>query len=373
MYYEKRTPEFGRGLYASKEIRIGTRIMVCEPLAICLSTLRVYDTCSYCFMGCSQLRECPECRFVRYCSTECMINDKKSHRMECTLRPTVDSALAGRMVARAAVSSDVWKLHKGEQKGDDLFSQLFSHIKCNMFSVLSTGLDPFAPEIGTGIFYPLSLVNHACDPNCEYFFQGRTAVLVAKRTIEKDEQLFVSYCVMDVREKRRNALKHFEVLCKCYMCDDKFDKCCWKCLRCGSKSSEEDNQIICNKCHFVSSELVNQSNCSLEHLNNIEKLSLPNNIHFLNLKINLCLEFYFDRKECFIDDVDWIPSWCPIKKRFFILHSLSLKKNTLKYCKEMIQLFNCFAFDLPPMAENIQPEIAMSIFRNLYDDQHIHS
>lgn len=48
-------------------------------------------------------------------------------------------------------------------------------------------------EIGSGIFAYASLFNHSCSPNLFRFFIDGQQVYIAKKPIEKNQQLFVGY------------------------------------------------------------------------------------------------------------------------------------------------------------------------------------
>lgn len=72
--------------------------------------------------------------------------------------------------------------------------------------------------------YPLSLINHACNPNCVEFFYGKTKVVRATHFIPPGGSLTVSYgdsFLSADRDSRRDAImKPFHFTCTCEACEN---------------------------------------------------------------------------------------------------------------------------------------------------------
>jgi len=84
---------------------------------------------------------------------------------------------------------------------------------------------PTDPVPMVGLFLILSNMNHDCKANVEIRQAEGTGnevsvTLVAKRDIEPDEELCISYCPSDVTElsQRRAWLKHWCFTCECALC-----------------------------------------------------------------------------------------------------------------------------------------------------------
>lgn len=93
----------GRGLFAQKAFKPGDLVFSTpRPYVAELDTVRVRDTCSWCFVrqpggeegespislqpggGGIELKPCSACRTVRYCSTTCQSKSwKREHKYEC--------------------------------------------------------------------------------------------------------------------------------------------------------------------------------------------------------------------------------------------------------------------------------------------------
>ncbi|KAJ8288682.1 hypothetical protein COCON_G00013410 [Conger conger] len=93
---------------------------------------------------------------------------------------------------------------------------LEGHVTCNCFSISDGELQ----EVGVGLYPSVSLLNHACGPNCVMVFEGGTLRLRAVRDIRPLEELTISYTdVMTPSQERRKRLQEqYYFLCECDRC-----------------------------------------------------------------------------------------------------------------------------------------------------------
>ncbi|KAG5857365.1 hypothetical protein ANANG_G00018700 [Anguilla anguilla] len=89
-------------------------------------------------------------------------------------------------------------------------------VTCNCFSISDGELQ----EVGVGLYPSVSLLNHACRPNCVMVFEGRILRLRAVRDIRPLEELTISYTdVMTPSQDRRKGLREqYCFLCECERC-----------------------------------------------------------------------------------------------------------------------------------------------------------
>lgn len=73
----------GRHLRAKHSVTTGEVVAVEVPYSSVLLPARYYSHCSLCFLHAPALIECPQCTTAMYCSTDCLIKDKKKHEFEC--------------------------------------------------------------------------------------------------------------------------------------------------------------------------------------------------------------------------------------------------------------------------------------------------
>jgi hypothetical protein len=90
-------------------------------------------------------------------------------------------------------------------------------------ATVASKLDARAPVVG-GIYRTQSSVNHSCDPNCAAPVAGPGGdcklVLVAKREIQKDEEITFSYVdeSLPTHERKRILLVNYHFDCNCPRC-----------------------------------------------------------------------------------------------------------------------------------------------------------
>ncbi|KAJ8393055.1 hypothetical protein AAFF_G00069590 [Aldrovandia affinis] len=95
-------------------------------------------------------------------------------------------------------------------------SSCTKEVTCNCFSISDGELQ----EVGVGIYPSVSLLNHACRPNCVMVFEGRTLLLRAVRDIQPLEELTISYTDMmrPSKERRKRLQEQYYFLCQCEYC-----------------------------------------------------------------------------------------------------------------------------------------------------------
>ena len=74
-----------------------------------------------------------------------------------------------------------------------------------------------------GVFALFSRLNHGCDANCEFAFDGSVMRVTTIRAVPKDVELTINYRPNDlaasVMERQVQLLRAFEFLCQCAACE----------------------------------------------------------------------------------------------------------------------------------------------------------
>eukprot|EP00899_Mesostigma_viride_P010408 jgi/Mesvir1/19369/Mv10416-RA.1 len=81
--------------------------------------------------------------------------------------------------------------------------------------------------VGTGAFLLLSMYNHSCAPNVEpQWTKDATATVVAKRDVEKGEELYVSYIDADMptSQRQRTLQWAYGFTCQCCRCKEGLER-----------------------------------------------------------------------------------------------------------------------------------------------------
>jgi hypothetical protein len=83
----KQSKEYGKGLVATKDFRVGDVLMVEDNFAYSLKPSLCYKRCSYCLMERQRnLIPCDSCTKVMYCSKECKTKAwNEFHEFDCEI------------------------------------------------------------------------------------------------------------------------------------------------------------------------------------------------------------------------------------------------------------------------------------------------
>ncbi|KAK7941034.1 uncharacterized protein PG986_013421 [Apiospora aurea] len=96
-----------------------------------------------------------------------------------------------------------------------------SQLQVNSFS----RLDPDAGQTGLYMHPGLAMANHSCTPSAFVQFIGRKAVLRAYRSIQKGEEVTISYiaCELHRSHRKRSLNERYHFQCSCPRCKDDLD------------------------------------------------------------------------------------------------------------------------------------------------------
>jgi tetratricopeptide (TPR) repeat protein len=110
---------------------------------------------------------------------------------------------------------------------DSLDPELFRSIyKYNLFNIdlnrlfKDTGASGQENQV-TGLWHVPSFFNHSCMPNAFIHFLGDMAFVIAKRDIEKSEEVTLSYFGCNLYftfDQRMEYIKNYEFVCSCKLC-----------------------------------------------------------------------------------------------------------------------------------------------------------
>ncbi|XP_076012268.1 histone-lysine N-methyltransferase SMYD3 isoform X2 [Genypterus blacodes] len=262
------SPGKGNGLRATSALKRGELIYSAQPLACCVSNKVSRAVCHNCFTRCETLLRCSQCKTAHYCDVTCQKRAWSGHKRECKcLRsllpriPTDSVRLAARLIfsllsQSKSSSEELYTVAEheshvssmSEQKKEGLsqlaamlqfylqqdvsdFAQmtsalppscreplnLIAKVTCNCFTISDGELQ----EIGVGLYPSLSLLNHACKPNCVMVFEGTKIHLRAVQDVSPQEELTISYIdTLALTEDRQRQLKdQYHFTCHCQRCD----------------------------------------------------------------------------------------------------------------------------------------------------------
>ncbi|KAG9285246.1 hypothetical protein G9A89_002142 [Geosiphon pyriformis] len=295
--YMRRTEERGRGIFAAELIKPGKLIMEEKPYAAVVDDKNLDKICSCCFNQAKRLMRCSSCNMTHYCSTQCQKEDWKYHKDECQTvnkvkrQPPASIRIICRILRKrskepqsfSAIESLQTSREKFKNKEIETFAQLslltrecvspaeilgggemidlFCRLTCNSFSIL----DEEMIGIGVGVYSEIALINHSCLPNCLAIFEGSKVMIRSIRSIQKDEEIFITYTDLGLPtvERRKELNQRYFFVCKCELCaaydkKENFDprgalKCQTKgCLGAiespGTLDPQEEYSVKCNSC-----------------------------------------------------------------------------------------------------------------------------
>jgi hypothetical protein len=120
-----------------------------------------------------------------------------------------------------------------EQK--DLFRNFaFRHIQFSNHSQFYSQFDRWVPtsraifeQLGTGILFFASFMNHSCAPNIQKYYDGSKMHFIVLRPIKKGGQLFISgaqcFALFEFKERHEHIKNVFNFDCKCEACKNPRD------------------------------------------------------------------------------------------------------------------------------------------------------
>ena len=264
----KDTNNQGKGMFTKELIRCGEKFFTDTPYAFEVIGATSEDMrmlCHHCLevvpSGTGVV--CSSCNVIGYCSSECRGSAALLHAFECKgiaelekfretgikctkfwppKRVLTIARAINKRILRKDSRDDAWISHLGRHSVSPFKELLFplvqSYVRLlvpksisdneiyQMFCVeVHNGANMYISSTGeaAGFYFEYSLVNHMCQPNCEFKNEKCNAALYALQDIEPGSQLGISYLQsytsINLRELRREALKSlFGFDCNCAVC-----------------------------------------------------------------------------------------------------------------------------------------------------------
>lgn len=163
-------------------------------------------------------------------------------------------------------------------------------------------------KIGVGLYSSSSLLPHSCDNNSNKYYFGSSILIVAGKTIEKNNEVNIEYGVhykMNSLKYRKNYLNNnFGFDCKCTACLNGYENVglSYKCLKCqtGALVVNEDSTNYCMNCDAKNLD-VSSIDLTIkkaeEHFHNGVEAYKENNIKKAELEFRLgdkiCTKVYY--------------------------------------------------------------------------------
>lgn len=208
MFALRQTPSMGQGLFATRAIPRGTRI-IAEPALLCVPSAAANATESHLVDS--------FCSAVRALSPELL-----AQLDALSLNPATVTATLARLI-RAWQNYGI-HLAPPTPALEDVAKLEFRRLAKFVTNRVQMGVDG---KHGTGVFATYSRLNHSCVPNVHNSYHPiRKQMLVhAVRDIAQGEQLCVSYIgsLCRVWEQRREQLNQRNFVCKCSACEEADD------------------------------------------------------------------------------------------------------------------------------------------------------
>ncbi|XP_040581324.1 SET domain-containing protein SmydA-8 [Lepeophtheirus salmonis] len=298
----KAAKDRGRGLFACHEISKDTVIYKESPFVVgppiigenrtvcitCSNTIHYLENfCRKCSVG-----MCSNCSHLL--EEECSLFEK--HRNTQKLKSASNWIAILRVILRTDELSIPWK--KLEDHSNNNYRMKFYkdyiandlkkvHHEANESEVLKIAsiLDSNSFRINKhslrGLFGVSSFINHDCNPNARVIFDRKGHLhLISKKTIEKGEEISISYVapLLSTRERREKLMSSKFFYCQCKRCHDPTElgshlssllcpKCqkgrivqtndiLWNCIECGFETQDEK---VNNLLQFIVKKLENNS------------------------------------------------------------------------------------------------------------------
>jgi hypothetical protein len=96
--------------------------------------------------------------------------------------------------------------------------------------------------LGFGLYIPISIFNHSCQPNAAYVNFGNKIQVRAIKTIAANDQIFIDYIPLERSklERRFTLMKDWYFYCMCNKCESDFDdRVDYKALKCLVQINDE--------------------------------------------------------------------------------------------------------------------------------------
>ncbi|XP_042871172.1 histone-lysine N-methyltransferase SMYD3-like [Penaeus japonicus] len=270
-YFGHRTYRAKRPQEQKRKVRKGELILISEPFVSVINNENRLKYCDYCITSAKDkvLHPCRSCRVPWYCSDDCKRLASDLHAHECPhlkrITPTVPPDFV-RLVARV-----IFRLKDGGEKVVEKYSEkegrrfkdLMSHyadikdnddcrddvdfvmkklkeyigednmpnysdflgiygrVVVNRFCLLSNSM----VGVGSALYLAASIIDHACIPNCSFYFSGRRVHIRSLVDVEdfQFDKCRISYVdpVSSVTSRREELHKKWFFWCDCSLCGDR--------------------------------------------------------------------------------------------------------------------------------------------------------
>ncbi|XP_071489148.1 N-lysine methyltransferase SMYD2-like [Diadema antillarum] len=307
----------GRGLRAKTLIHAGTVVLEEYPYAFILNEEQLKLRCGHCLRAFTSdriredgLRACRTCKQTFYCSKTCQVSGSVDHYYECKLlrAQSMDHAeVTLRLVAKIIIQTKeqdgkknssstsgfpsslrdlcsrqlstraqeyIQRLFHQYEKGwrgkfrsrlfpigDRRILDVFQKLVANDFSMYD---EMKRTVIGEAIYLRASLLNHSCEPNCTFVFDGRRLSVRAIRRIEAGEECSISYVstLLPTRLRQEKLRSVYGFVCQCQRCLDTTRDSLMLCVKCPNRTCPDPVLPVqdgcfqmCHTCHSIISSL----------------------------------------------------------------------------------------------------------------------
>ncbi|TFK47527.1 SET domain-containing protein [Heliocybe sulcata] len=265
----RRSPDRGRGVYATQPLTRGATVVTVPPHVHALSTSRLSEYCSSCAAQRAELKRCTRCKLVWYCNASCQNNDWALHKHECpalirwaaddpvpsdavrclgrmlwaiaanglqslftrqlasmqSSRPVAQAPththLAHALVRFMGISGPEQLLKYGVQ-GAGGVADVIARFTTNAITLSSPTLTP----LGVLLSPLAALFNHSCDPSAVIVFPSFHSSadlklrVICMRDIEPGEEIFTSYIdiTLPTPLRQQSLLETYDFRCSCSLC-----------------------------------------------------------------------------------------------------------------------------------------------------------
>jgi hypothetical protein len=268
------TDKYGRGIYATQDLKAGDIICVEEPVIHMVSDQSRYKHCENCFKtSLWNLLPCTETATMMFCSTDCR-EDYYSKTIDMTFAMEDDMKLLSEVAVPFGgykelddfiINKDLKELNKtifdydlSDPEDPDYRKKLMmcflslqardghevEEATCEIFNFVSKKTATYLMSLqisnskehyyqeeylglsrSDGVYVSLfrSLINHSCLKNVNFISIGNKNVAVVIRPIKAGEQIFDSYydkCSSDYLKNKDQMMKEFNFQCDCQECLD---------------------------------------------------------------------------------------------------------------------------------------------------------
>ncbi|CAD5121018.1 unnamed protein product [Dimorphilus gyrociliatus] len=231
----------GKGMYATRAIRIGEKILSREPYEISVTPGR--GVCSGCAKKTGAPYPCDSCPDDIFCTEDCYAKNFAAHQIICGLANVLYHHSIGKLGVLAIklllredsewinmVANNLKRSNLEHLQFEALayyicyFTGIRNHKKMlrALFIITCNGIE--MSDNSMGLYPDISCINHSCNPNVDFIFSGSTCTVRAIKPIARNEQIFVDYgnnfATLDKPSRQNKLLAQYFFDCDCEACDE---------------------------------------------------------------------------------------------------------------------------------------------------------